>query len=45
MIFLKHALDFKGHKTVAMHVLQRLVYISGTNHAHIMIKNGTCVWE
>jgi len=45
MIFLMHALEFNGHKTIAMHVLQRLVYISGTDHAYVMIQNGTCAWE
>ena len=45
MIFLLHALEFNGHKTIAMHVLQRLVYILGTNHAYVMIHNGICAWE
>jgi len=37
MIFLQHALEFNSNKTNAMHVLHRLVYISGTNDAYVMI--------
>jgi len=32
-------LEFKSNKIVAMHVLQRLVYILGTNNAYVMISN------
>src|SRR5882762_2993564 len=38
-------LHFKSNITVAMHVLQRLVYISGTNNAHVMIPIVARAWE
>jgi len=34
-------LEFKSNKIVAMHVLQRLVYILGTNDAYAMMLNVT----
>ena len=34
-----------SNKTIAMHVSQRLVYISGTNEAYVMILNVACAWE
>src|SRR5882724_1744431 len=36
-------LHFKINITVAMHVLQRLVHISGHNNAYVMIPNVECV--
>ena len=39
------AMEFKSNKIVAMHVLQRLVYISGTNHSYIMIQCVARAWE
>src|SRR5882762_4206696 len=37
--FYTMAVEFKSNKIIAMHVLQRLVYISGTNDAYVMIQN------
>jgi len=32
-------LEFKSNKIVAMHILQRLVYILGTNDAYVIMSN------
>jgi len=38
-------LHFKSNITVAMHVSQRLVYISGTNDSYVMIPNVAHAWK
>jgi len=38
-------LHFKSNITIAMHVSQRLVYISGTNYAYVTISNVARAWE
>jgi len=43
--FYTMAVEFKSNKIVAMHVLQRLVYISGTNDAYVMIQNVARAWD
>jgi len=36
-------LEFKSNKIIAMHILQKLVYISGNNDAYLIISNVACV--
>ena len=38
-------LHFKSNITIAMHASQRLVYISGTNDAYVIIQNVEHAWE
>ena len=38
-------LEFKSNKIIAMHILQKLVYISGNNDAYLIISNVACAWE